>query len=147
MFTIIPPQLAASLAVLGLFLLFLAWQQMDYYPNILRNGTEAEGTVIEMHRDPGPLWGGEEGDGEAPVVEFTDRQGRQRRHFSTTYQIPSPYRVGQKVRIWYIIYKSRQVYALEDDTKGSWPRTLLIIGAVAFLLGAPELWRRLGGLF
>lgn len=134
-------------ATIGLVLLFLAWQQWQYYPNILKNGKETGGTVIEMHRDPGAIWRNQEGDGEAPIVEFVDHEGRTHRHVSGTYQWPSHYKVGQKVRVWYIIHKSRREFALADDSRGSTPANLLKIGLLALLLGAPELWKRLSGFF
>jgi len=45
------------------------------------------------------------------------------------------------------VYKSRREFALADDKRGNTPATLFKIGLVALLLGAPELWRRLGGFF
>lgn len=147
MFTILPAQIAMICATVGFIVLFLSWQQHIYYKKVRKIGIETEGTVVAMRPDPGPLFGKAEGAGEAPTVEFIDRRGDKHQYISVCYQDPSPYKVGQKVKVWYHLYRSRREYALEDDQPGRGPVTMMVVGLVLFVLGAPELLKRLSGLF
>jgi len=45
-FGFLSPQISMAFAAAGLVLLFLAWQQWQYFPNILKHGKETEGTTI-----------------------------------------------------------------------------------------------------
>lgn len=147
MFTILPAPIAMICATVGFIVAFLSWQQHIYYKNVRKIGIETEGTVVEMRPDPGPLFGKAEGTGQAPTVEFTDQRGDVHRYICVCYQDPSPYKVGQKVKVWYHLYRSRREYALEDDQPGTGPMTMLKVGLVLLVLGAPELLKRLSGLF
>lgn len=81
----------------------------------------AEGTVVELRENPTNVDGG--GKEYTPVVEFRTDHGLYRHH-SSTYKFPTPYHLGQKVKIYYYIYKSRYEFALEDDEPGTLPDRL-----------------------
>jgi hypothetical protein len=140
-------QAAMWCTTLGFILAFLSWRNLVYYQNVRKYGTKTEGIVIQMRPDPGPLFGEAKVGGEAPTVEFTDKQGNKRQYICVCYQDPSPYKVGQKLAIWYYIYRSRQEFALEDDYADRSTATLLKVGLVMMLLGAGVFLKRLSGFF
>lgn len=130
------------LAIAGTFLLILAYDRSRLPERVRKRGTQAEGTVVEIRRDPGSLFSAREGEGEAPVVDFSYPNGSYR-YYSTHYVFPSPYQVGDKVRVWYYFRKSKQEVILEDEDAGTLPGTLYRWGIVCCLLGYPFLIRKM----
>lgn len=124
--------------VAGFLLLAHAHNRKNYIKYLFERGTKTEGKVIEISRNPGSLFNKEEGEGFAPVVEYTTISGNTLKHHSTTYQTPCKYHVGQTVPLWYINYKSRREAALEDDQPGDLPRKLFIVGMILLLIGLPK---------
>ncbi len=55
-------------ALVGTYMLILAYDRAHLIERAKKKGIETEGTVVEIHREPGPLFGSKKGDGEAPVV-------------------------------------------------------------------------------
>lgn len=129
-------------AIVGTFLLILAYGRKSLVGRVKSKGIEAEGTVVEMRQNPGRLFSAVEGEGEAPVVEFATDWGTHR-HYSTNYLTASPYKVGQKVKLWYYFHKSRREVALEDDIPGIMPAGLFRWGIFFCLLGYPFLLKKL----
>lgn len=134
------------LSVLGFFLVAIGLHLQFYISNVLKRGTKTEGKVIEIRRNPGNLFSSEEGEGFAPVVEYTTTSDQTRIHYSTTYRTPTPYQENQLVPIWYIDYKSRKEAALADDEPGTFPRKLIVVGAALLLLASPSILSNFLGL-
>lgn len=128
--------------IAGTFLVILAYDRKNLVERVKSKGIETEGTVVEMRRNPGSLFGAAAGEGEAPVVDFTTNWGTHR-HYSTNYMPAYPYKVGQKVRLWYSFYKSRRDVALETDVPGIMPAGLFRWGIFFCLLGYPFLLKKL----
>ncbi|MEZ4942124.1 MAG: hypothetical protein R3D58_14690 [Saprospiraceae bacterium] len=135
-------QVMPVFAIIGTFLLILAYDRKNLVERVKSKGIEAEGTVVEMRQNPGSLFSAVEGEGEAPVVDFTTDWGTHR-HYSTHYMTASPYNVGQKVKLWYYFYKSRRDVALETDPIGILPPGLFRWGVLFCLLGYPFLLKKL----
>jgi hypothetical protein len=112
----------------------------------LKSGTKTDGKVVEVNRNPGPLFSKEPGEGFAPVVEYTTISGNTLRHHSTTYRSPSRYEVGQLVQVWYVNYKSNREATLEDDEPGSFPGKLFLAGSIFILIALPKILFSLPGL-
>jgi hypothetical protein len=140
-------QIAGLSLVAGGLLLAHAHNRKNAVSNILKRGIKTDGKVIEIRRNPGSLFSSKEGEGYAPVVEYTTASGNILKHFSTTYRPICPYREGQIVPISYINYKSIREAALSDDEPGDLPRKLFIIGIVCFLFGLPALISGLPNFF
>lgn len=134
------PYILSVMALIGTYCLILAYEKQHEIEKVLTKGIKTLGTVTEMRQD---LLGN---GGEAPVVDFTTQNGSYK-HVSTTYTYPSPYKMGQKVEIWYYHYKSIRLAALADDKPGNLPKTLLRWGIVFCVLTYPEIIRRMLMLF
>jgi hypothetical protein len=134
------------LAIIGTYCLILAYDRAKMPERVKKRGQLAEGTVVEIRRNPGPIFGSQEGEGFAPVVEFATSSGNHR-HFSTHYQTPSPYQVGQKVQVGYYFYKSIREVLLDGEENQPSSPTLLICGVCLCLLGYPFVFIKLLGLF
>ncbi|AEE48814.1 DUF3592 domain-containing protein [Haliscomenobacter hydrossis] len=129
------------LAFIGTYLLILANDRSHLVGRVKKRGIQTEGTVVELHQNPGPLFSKTSGEGVAPVVDFTTNGGTHR-HYSTHYETPSPYQVGQKVQVWYYFYKSKREVTLADEDGGTLPQTFYRWGIVFCALGYPFLlWR------
>jgi hypothetical protein len=137
----IPASMISIFALVGTYCFILAYDRQHYIQRVLQKGIETEGTVIEIRRNPGSLFSKVDGEGEAPVVDFTFANGTHR-HYSTTYTTPCPYKIGQKVRICYLFYKSKREVALSDEETGNSPKILFTWGIVLCLLSYPEIIRR-----
>lgn len=124
------------LAVIGTFCLILAYNRASLPQRVKSRGRTAEGTVIEIRRNPGALFSAQEGEGYAPVVDFEHPNGSHR-YFSTYYQSPSPYQVGQKVQVRYYFYKSIREVILEGEENQPQSPVLLIWGICLCLIGYP----------
>ena len=134
------PYVLSGAALIGTYCLILAYEKQHEIEKVLTKGIKTLGTVTEMRQDPS----GNAGD--APVVDFATQNGSYK-HFSTTYTMPTPYKVGQQVDIWYYHYKSIRLAALADDKTGSLPKTLFRWGIVLCILTYPEIIRRMITLF
>lgn len=132
----LPPYVLSVMAFIGTYCLILAYQKQHEIEKILTKGIKTLGTVTEIRQDPS------EKEGEAPVVDFTTQNGSYR-HFSTTYTLPTAYKMGQQVEIWYYHYKSIRLAALADDKTDNLPKVLLRWGIVLCLLTYPEIIRRM----
>lgn len=139
-------QLAGLFFVAGFLLLAHAHNRKNYVSRILTRGIKTEGKVVEMTRNPGSLFSKVEGEGFAPVVEYTTQSGNVLKHHSTTYRTPATYEAGQTVPIWYINYKSIREAALEDDEPGDLPKKLFAVGLVSFLVALPTVISGILGL-
>jgi len=137
---------AGIISLVGVYLIILSHQKKYEIEHTLRKGKVAEGTVTELSRNQGDVFASGDPEGEAPVVEFQTDNGLYIHH-SSTYRLPSPYHVGQKVKIYYYIYKSRREFALEDDMPGTFPDKMKKWGIMLCLLGIPILLLKLRGLF
>ncbi len=135
-------QFMPIVALAGTFMLIIAYDKAHLIERVRSRGIEAEGTVVEIRRNPGGLFRSEEGEGEAPVVDFTTQWGSHR-HYSTNYVTPCPYQVGQQVKVWYYFRKSRREVALPDDAAGPLPGVLMRWGIVLCVLGYPFVVKKL----
>ncbi|MCB9332871.1 MAG: hypothetical protein H6574_17505 [Lewinellaceae bacterium] len=108
-------QVMPVFGIAGTFLVILAYDRKNLVERVKSKGIETEGTVVEMRRNPGSLFGAAAGEGEAPVVDFTTNWGTHR-HYSTNYMPAYPYKVGQKVRLWYSFYKSGGMLPLKPTS-------------------------------
>lgn len=124
------------LAVVGTYCLIIYYDRSKMPERVKKRGLRAEGTVVEVRRNPGPIFGSQEGEGYAPVVEFYYPNGSHR-HFSTYYQTPCPYEVGQKVQLGYYFYKSIREVLLDGEENQPQSPTLLIWGICFCFLGYP----------
>lgn len=140
LFNSIRPELISVFSFIGTYCLILAFQKHYEIRRVLKYGKCTIGTVIEIRQDPTGK------PGQAPVVDFDYPNGTYR-HFSTTYNNPSHYYVGQKVQIWYKFYKSNQIVALAHDKPGKLPKVLFICGIIFCLFSYPEIIKRLPALF
>lgn len=135
----IPTYILSGMAFIGTYCLILAYEKQHEIEKILTKGIKTTGKVVEIHQDT------LHNTGEAPVVEYTTAHGFFR-HVSTTYAMPSAYKIGQQVDIWYYHYKSIRLAALADDQPGSLPKTLLKWGIVFCALSYPGIIRNLTSL-
>ena len=126
------------LALIGTYLLILAWERQHAVQHTIKNGRRTEGTVIDLRIKDSKSESTHETLEKAAVVEFQTGNGSYL-HYSSTYHYPSRYQVGQKVPIYYVISKSRQEFALIDDLPGNLPNTLLKLGLLSCILGYPFL--------
>lgn len=133
-------------AFVGTYCLILAYDRAKMPERVKKRGQKAEGTVVEIRRNPGPLFGSQEGEGYAPVVDFDYPNGNYRYH-SNYYQSPSPYHVGQKVQVGYYFYKSIREVIIDGEENQPQSPTLLIWGICLCLLGYPFVFIKLIGLF
>lgn len=82
-------------------------------------------------------WGSAAGAGQQlyPRVRFTTQQGQAVEAYSTVGQNPSPYRVGQAIRIRYDLADPNQV--IPDATWAVWlvPCVMAFMAAIALFLG------------
>lgn len=124
------------LAVIGTYCLIIYYDRSKMPDRVRNRGLRAEGTVVEIRQNPGPIFGSQKGEGYAPVVEFNYPNGSHR-HFSTYYQTPCPYEVGQKVQLGYYFYKSIREVLLDGEENQPQSPTLLIWGICFCLLGYP----------
>lgn len=124
------------LAIVGTYCIIIYYNNAKMPERVKKRGQTAEGTVIEIRRNPGPLFGSQAGEGYAPVVDFEYPNGSHR-HFSNYYQTPSTYQVGQKVKVQYYFYKSIREVLLEGEENQPMSPTLLIWGICFCLLGYP----------
>lgn len=138
--------LGSGFSLIGIYMIIISYQKSNEKKHTLAKGKVAEGTVIELRENPGDLSGNDKGNGFAPVVEFRTDHGLYK-HYSTTYRFPSPYSLGQKVKIYYYIYKSRYEFALQDDEPGSLPGTMMKWGIAFCILGLPLLFLKMSKLF
>lgn len=134
------------LGLIGTYLFILSYQKQHQIKHTLTKGKVTEGTVVEIRENPGSLFGKEQAEGYAPVVDFQVGSSTHR-HYSGTYKLPARYKVGQKVKIYYYFYRSISEFALEDDEPGSLPGTLFRWGLAFCAIGYPLLLIRLGRLF
>jgi hypothetical protein len=130
------------LAFIGTYLLIIAYDRSKIVERVTSKGVKTEGTVVEIRQDPGPLFGSGESKGSAPVVDFVFPNGSHR-YYSTHYQNPTPYYVGQKVEVRYYFYKSIREVLLADEDAGTLPKTLFRWGIVMCLLGYPFILKKL----
>ncbi len=136
--SILYTKISGIFSIVGFLLLAHSHNRKNYIKNILKNGIKTQGKVVEICRDPGPIFG-KEGEGFAPVVEYTTDSGNVLKHPSQTYQTPTKYQVGQLVDIWYVNYKSNREAALADDQPGELPKKLFITGLILLLVAAPKI--------
>ncbi|MFN0216499.1 MAG: DUF3592 domain-containing protein [Saprospiraceae bacterium] len=133
------PYVLSGMALIGTYCLILAYEKQHEIEKVLTRGIKTLGTVTEMRQDAS------ENAGEAPVVDFTTQNGSYK-HFSTTYAMPSAYKVGQQVEIWYYHYKSIRLAALADDKPGNLPKTLFRWGIILCILTYPVIIGRMTAL-
>lgn len=130
------------LAFIGTYLLIIAYDKSKMVERVKSKGIKTVGTVVEIRQNPGELFGSKEGEGQAPVVDFVTNNGSHR-HYSTHYQSPCPYQVGQKVEVWYYFYKSIREVLLADEGAGTLPKTLFRWGIALCLISYPFLIKKL----
>ncbi|MCP1382788.1 DUF3592 domain-containing protein [Runella salmonicolor] len=130
------------LAFIGTYLLIIAYDKSKIVERVKSKGIKTVGTVVEIRQNPGELFGSKEGEGQAPVVDFVTNNGSHR-HYSTHYQTPCPYQVGQKVEVWYYFYKSIREVLLADEGAGTLPKTLFRWGIALCLISYPFLIKKL----
>ncbi len=130
------------LAVIGTYLLIIAYDKSKIVERVKSKGLKTVGTVVEIRQNPGPLFSSKEGEGAAPVVDFLTNNGSHR-HYSTHYQNPCPYQVGQKVEVSYYFYKSIREVLLPHEDAGTLPKTLFRWGIILCLIGYPFLIRKM----
>lgn len=135
-------QMMPYLAFIGTYLLIIAYDRSKIVERVTSKGMKTEGTVVEIRQDPGPLFGSGESKGSAPVVDFVFPNGSHR-YYSTHYQTPTPYYVGQKVEVRYYFYKSIREVLLANEGAGTLPKTLFRWGLVMCLLGYPFLIKKM----
>lgn len=139
-------QAMPAVALVGTYLLILAYDRMHLVERVKAKGIETEGTVVEIRRNPGGLFSSTEGEGDAPVVDFVTNWGTHK-HYSTNYAIPCPFKVGEKVKVWYYFNKSRQEVVLEEAETDTLPHTLRTWGIILCLLSYPFVVKKLMLLF
>ncbi|RDB03445.1 hypothetical protein DVG78_23295 [Runella aurantiaca] len=130
------------LAFIGTYLLIIAYDKSKIVERVTSKGIKTVGTVVEIRQNPGELFGSKEGEGQAPVVDFVFSNGSHR-HYSTHYQTPCPYEVGQKVEVSYYFYKSIREVLLANEGAGTLPKTLFRWGIALCLIGYPFLIKKL----
>lgn len=135
-------QILPLLAFIGTYLLIIAYDKSKIVERVTAKGIKTEGTVVEIRRDPGSLFDSKEGEGAAPVVDFVTNNGSHR-HYSTHYQTPCPYQVGQKVEVRYYFYKSIREVLLANEGAGTLPKTLFRWGIALCLIGYPFLIKKM----
>lgn len=135
-------QFMPFLAFVGTYMLIIAYDKSKIVERIASKGIKTEGTVIEIRQNPGSLVSSKEGTGEAPVVDFVTAHGSHR-HYSTHYQTPCPYKVGQKVEVSYYFYKSIREVLLPHEDAGTLPKTLFKWGILLCFIGYPFLIKKL----
>jgi hypothetical protein len=135
-------QLMPLLAFIGTYLLIIAYDKSKIVERVTSKGVKTEGTVVEIRQNPGSLFSSKDGEGEAPVVDFVTYNGSHR-HYSTDYQTPTPYHVGQKVEVRYYFYKSIREVILANEGAGTLPKTLFRWGLALCLIGYPFLIKKL----
>lgn len=135
-------QLMPLVALIGTYLLIISYDKSKIVERLTSKGVKTEGTVVEIRKNPGSLFSSKEGEGEAPVVEFVTYNGSHR-HYSTHYQTPCPYQVGQKVEIRYYFYKSIREVLLANEGAGTLPKTLFRWGIALCFISYPFLIKKL----
>lgn len=136
----------AFMAIVGVYLIILSHDRRHYFDKIRSKGKTATGIVTELISHPDAEYDKTKEWGFAPVVTF-DHDWGNHRYVSGTYQHPSPYHVGQEVKVWYYFYKSRREVALADDVPGDTPAKLLKWGIIFCAMGGPILLWRISKLF
>lgn len=126
-------QIAPFFALIGTYLLILAYSKQHLPERVKKRGVETEGTIVEIRK---------EGLEEFLVVDFTYPNGSFR-HFSNKYAYPCPYQVGQKVRIWYYFNKSNREVILEDEGVGNLPSKLYRWGVIICIISYPFILNKL----
>jgi len=139
-------QAMPAVALVGTYLLILAFDKAHLVERVKARGIETEGTVVEIRRNPGGLFSSKEGEGEAPVVDFITNGGTHK-HYSKNYATPCPFKVGEKVKVWYYFHKSRREVALAEAETDTLPHTLRKWGIILCLLSYPFLVKKLMLLF
>jgi Protein of unknown function (DUF3592) len=134
--------LSPMLALAGTYMLILAWQKQHEIQHTIQNGQSTLGTVIELREKMEKSETGAAITKFAAVVEFQTGNGAYL-HYSNTYHYPSRYHIGQKITVFYYIYKSRQEFALAEDTPGPLPGVLLKIGVLCCLVGYPFVFSKI----
>ena len=134
------------IALVGTYCIIPAIDRAKMPDRVRKIGKTTQGLVTDVYQNPGPIFRNKTGAGFAPVVEFDYPNGHHR-YASTTFQNPSPYKVGDEVIVWYHFYKSKQEAALEDDKPGPSVRKLLIWGIVLCLLSYPYVILRVLDMF
>jgi len=122
-------QIVPFFALIGTYLLILANSKQHLPERVKKRGIETEGTIVEIRK---------EGLEEFVVVDFTYPNGSFR-HISNKYVYPCPYKVGQKVRIWYYFNKSNREVILEDEGIGNLPSKLYRWGFIICIISYPFL--------
>lgn len=136
-------QMLPLLAVVGTYLVILGYDYSGLPDRVRTRGTKTTGTVIEIRPAVGGLFGSKPAvEGDAPVVDFTTPWGSHR-HYSTQYQLPCPYRVGDQVELWYYFRKSRREVLLAGEDAGDLPGKLYRWGFAFCLVGYPFLLKKL----
>ena len=135
-------QLMPLVALIGTYLLIISNDKAKIVERVTSKGVKTEGTVVDIRKNPGSLFSSKEGEGEAPVVEFVTNNGSHR-HYSTHYQTPCPYQVGQKVEIRYYFYKSIRDVLLANEGAGTLPKTLFWWGIALCFISYPFLIKKL----
>lgn len=131
--------------LIGAFLLIFAHQKNNEIAHTISKGQVADGLVIELRDESGNNIESYNNHPVAPVVRFQTINGIYI-HYSSTYQNPSPYKIGQTVKIYYYIYKSISHFALEDDQVGLLPGKLFRWGIVCCSIGFPFIVMKLAKL-
>ena len=137
---------AGIVALIGTYCLIIAYDKYRLPDRVRKNGKTAQAIVTEIYKDPGPLFGKNNKEGYAPIVEF-DYPNGSFRYASTTFQNPSPYKVGDTVTVWYSFYKSKKEVALQDDLPPRYIKSLVICGLILCILSYPIVISKLSGFF
>lgn len=123
-----------------LFLVIACREGMSKY-EIVEEGIETDGTVVEIYDKP--LRTGEKpSTAQAPVVRFITEENKVITYYSTTFLTPCPYQVGSQVKIKYLPTNPQEAIL---DWKDTWILSTAfgIFGAVICLITYPSLLKAL----
>ncbi len=126
-------QIVPFFALIGTYLLIMAYSRQHLPERVKKRGIETEGTITEIRKD---------GLKEILVVDFSYPWGSFK-HISTEYVYPCPYKVGQKVKIWYYFNKSNREVIVEDEGVGNLPSKLYRWGIIICIISYPFVLNKL----
>ncbi len=121
------------IALGGTMFLFIGWNAWKERYQIVQNGIQTQGIVVEnVHR---PTRGLErQSTALAPVVSFTTSEGKTVRYYSQTYTTPAQYTPGTVVDVWYLPDNPQEA-TMEGVDAWVFPTVFGIFGTAMCLIG------------